>query len=92
MKKIVRISLAVLTLPLAAQVPAHAQDLCIPLLTCTSTGSGGSGSGSGSGNSGTSADCPEISGNMIGTGFALVAGVVAMMPRRRKSATRITDL
>jgi hypothetical protein len=89
MKNIARTALAVLTLSLAAQVPAHAQDLCIPLLTCQTSGSGGSGSG---GDGGNSADCPEISGNLIGTGFALVAGVAAMMPRRRKSATRITDL
>jgi len=79
MRNILRISLSLLALTTVAQVPAHAQDLCIPLLTCQSSGSGG-----GSGSGGT-ASAPEISGSMISTGFALVAGAAAMIPRRRRS-------
>lgn len=83
MRNILRISLAFLALTTVGQVQAHAQDLCIPFLTCQSTGSGGSGSGSGSG--GGTANAPEISGSMVSTGFALVMGAAAMIPRRRRS-------
>jgi len=84
MKNFSRIALAVLAISFAAQTEAHAQDLCIPLLTCITSGSGG---GSGSGDNGNSADCPEISTNLLGSGIALVAGFAAMMPRRRRNTS-----
>ncbi len=72
MKTTIRTALAVLALTvLFPTKPVHAQDLCIPLLTCPTNP--------------PAQDAPEISGSMLSTGLALVSGMAMMFRGRRRA-------
>jgi hypothetical protein len=78
MKTILRAALAPIALTVlltATPAKAHAQDFCIPILTCPVTPP-----------SSPSNDAPEISGSMLSTGLGLIAGVAMMVRGRRRSS------
>jgi len=75
MKRILRIAFPLLALSfLISTTPAHASGFCIPILTCPATPT-------------APADAPEISGEMIATGVAIVASVAVMIRGRRKTSS-----